>query len=259
MSTVKFRDLKANEIQVRPTDTKFKGKATLLLYQDARCFMDILDETVGQFGWQKKYEEIKGNVYCSIGIKDTETGEWVWKSDCGAESNMEAEKGEASDAGKRAAVCWGIGRSLYTGPEIKITCPDSYYYNDKLTMKFYVKSITYDNGKITSIVIVDRFDKEVFNWSREKGSQKREVQSTRVENSAPSQVSNTNETIEAMKAYCREQYTAFKNRDEVGKANEVQQFVAHYTKILSEGNWKGEFLVDKLLNNWINKSYAKRS
>ena len=33
--------------------------------------------------------------------------------DCGTESNVEKQKGEASDAFKRAAVHFGIGRDLY--------------------------------------------------------------------------------------------------------------------------------------------------
>lgn len=160
---MEFRTLKASEIQVRPTDTKTKGRATLLLYQDARCAMDILDETVGNENWQKEYYDVKGNVYCKIGIF-TSNG-WTWKSDCGTESNMDAEKGEASDAFKRAAVCWGIGRELYSGPKVKVSnLPDSYYYNDKLTMTFSVKSIAYVDKKIASLTIVDRYGKEVFNY-----------------------------------------------------------------------------------------------
>lgn len=160
---MEFRALKASEIQVRPTDTKTKGAATLLLYQDARCAMDILDETVGNENWQKEYYDVKGNVYCRIGIFSSNG--WTWKADCGTESNMDAEKGEASDAFKRAAVCWGIGRELYSGPRIKVrNLPDSYYYNDKLTMTFSVKSITYVDKKIESIIIVDRNGNVVYSY-----------------------------------------------------------------------------------------------
>lgn len=85
---------------------------TCVAYIDARDVMDLLDEAVGSHCWQTKYDEHKGNLYCSIGIKIGE--EWVWKTDCGTESNMDKEKGEASDALKRAAVQWGIGRFLYS-------------------------------------------------------------------------------------------------------------------------------------------------
>lgn len=158
MKRIDFRTLKKEEILLRPQSVK-NGKVTLLCYQDARCAMDILDDTLGTFGWQKKYEEIKGNVYCSIGIKNEENGEWVWKSDCGAESNIEKEKGEASDATKRAAVCWGIGRELYTAPRINID-DDGYGCSG-----YKVSEISYDdNREIIHLVIVNRFGKETFRW-----------------------------------------------------------------------------------------------
>lgn len=165
-----FRNLKADEIQVRPTDTKYKGSALLLLYKDARCDMNILDETVGQMNWQKKYYEVKGNLYCSVGIKN-ENGEWVFKDDCGIESSADAEKGEASDAFKRACFNWGIGRELYTTPKIKIKCQDSYYYNDKMNMTFTVKEIGYEGKKINKLVIVDRFGNVAFNYPNTNAQQ----------------------------------------------------------------------------------------
>lgn len=159
-----FRTLKPTEIQVRPTDTKYKGGAMLLLYKDARVDMQILDETVGQENWQKRYYEVKGNLYCSVGIRID--NEWIWKDDCGVESNTECEKGEASDAFKRACFNWGVGRELYSTPKIKIQCPDTYYYNDKMTMTFTVADIAFnDNKQCTKLVIVDRFNNVVFDWN----------------------------------------------------------------------------------------------
>lgn len=159
MNRIDFRTLKKEEILLRPQSVK-DGKVTLLCYQDARCAMDILDERLGAFGWQKKYEEIKGNVYCSIGIKNEENGEWVWKSDCGAESNIEKEKGEASDATKRAAVCWGIGRELYSAPRIVVE--DDGHGNTG----YKISEIQYDEYRnIVYLVIVNKFGKEVFKWS----------------------------------------------------------------------------------------------
>lgn len=156
-----FRNLTADEIQVRPTNTKYKGSALLLLYKDARCDMNILDETVGPLNWCKRYYEVKGNLYCSVGIK-SENGEWVYKDDCGIESNTDAEKGEASDAFKRACFNWGLGRELYTTPKITIKCPDSYYYNDKMNMTFRVSKIGYNGKVINELVIVDKFGNIAF-------------------------------------------------------------------------------------------------
>lgn len=124
---MKFRGLKAEEIDVRVGSIMEDG-ATLLLYQDARCAMNILDETVGEENWQRAHKEIKGNLFCGIGIRSTAINreashdEWIWKWDCGVESFTEKEKGESSDSMKRSAVNWGIGRELYTAPKIKIKC-----------------------------------------------------------------------------------------------------------------------------------------
>lgn len=91
--------------------SKHKPQATCVAYIDARAAMDLLDEVVGYGKWQSDYKEVKGNVYGGVGIHID--GEWVWKWDCGVESNQDAEKGQASDAFKRACVKWGIGRFLY--------------------------------------------------------------------------------------------------------------------------------------------------
>lgn len=161
---LRFRKLRADEIQVRPTDTRNKGKALLLLYQDARCAMNILDETVG-CDWQKDYKEVNGNIYCGIAIKIDD--EWRWRWDCGSftakEDDMQS-KADASDATKRAAVCWGIGRELYNTPKLQIKCPDSYYYNDRMNMSFTVKTIEWDEkDNLVDLVVVDKWGKEVYN------------------------------------------------------------------------------------------------
>lgn len=82
-----------------------------LAYINARDAMTLLDEVVGPENWQCDYKQIKDVVYCGVSIKID--GEWVIKWDAGDESNIEAEKGEASDSFKRACVKWGIGRFLY--------------------------------------------------------------------------------------------------------------------------------------------------
>lgn len=112
-----MRALRPDEIEVRVGQVFEKG-VSMLLYKNARTDMQILDETYGATGWQCKYKEVKGNLFCAIGILSPEYDEWVWKEDCGTESNTEKEKGEASDAFKRAGFRWGIGRELYTAPFI---------------------------------------------------------------------------------------------------------------------------------------------
>lgn len=91
--------------------TKDKAKGMALAYIDARTVMDRLDTVCGPAGWQNRYVLNGTKTVCEIGIKCD--GEWVWKSDGAGDSDIEAEKGALSDAFKRAAVRWGIGRYLY--------------------------------------------------------------------------------------------------------------------------------------------------
>lgn len=81
-------------------------------YVDSRDVMALLDEVCGPDGWQSDYKQVKNSMYGGIAIR-SESGEWVWKWDCGDETDIEGKKGEASDAFKRAAVKWGVGRFLY--------------------------------------------------------------------------------------------------------------------------------------------------
>jgi hypothetical protein len=91
---------------------KHSKKCQAVAYCDSRQVQDVLDEVCGSQNWQDKYYDVDGTTFCSIGIKVGD--EWIWKSDCGSVSKIEAEKGESSDAFKRAAVKWGVGRFLYT-------------------------------------------------------------------------------------------------------------------------------------------------
>lgn len=92
------------------------GKATkgqALAYIDARTVMDRLDSVCGLAGWQRSYSPgVNGSIVCNIGIRVFET-EWIWKADGAGATDMEGEKGALSDAFKRAAVNFGIGRYLY--------------------------------------------------------------------------------------------------------------------------------------------------
>lgn len=114
-----IRLLKAEEIECRVSSVSEKG-ISLLLYKDARVDQRILDETFGPFGWKRSHQCIDGNLYCTVEVRDRETGEWVAKQDVGTMSYSEKEKGQASDSFKRACFNWGIGRELYTAPFIWI-------------------------------------------------------------------------------------------------------------------------------------------
>jgi len=94
--------------------SKNKPSAQCVAYIDARDVMDLLDEVCGSGNWQSDFKDIGGQTFAGIGIKIE--NEWVWKWDTGSESNIEKEKGQASDSLKRAGVQWGIGRFLYEMP-----------------------------------------------------------------------------------------------------------------------------------------------
>lgn len=90
-------------------------KASALCYIDARDVMARLDEVVGPENWEDTYEETaKGRILCTIAIRHD--GRWIKKTDAAGDTQVEAEKGAVSDAFKRAAVKWGIGRYLYDIP-----------------------------------------------------------------------------------------------------------------------------------------------
>ena len=160
---IKFRKLTASEIDCRVSTVSAKG-CSLLLYKDARVDQNLLDEVFGMFGWQRKHEVIDGQVFCTVSVKDPDTGEWISKQDVGVESYTEREKGRASDSFKRACFNLGIGRELYTAPFIWISDCDVKQKGDKWTTydKFSVKDIGYDKaGNINALTIINDKTKKV--------------------------------------------------------------------------------------------------
>lgn len=159
--------MRPDEIECRVQSVKQNG-CSILLFKDARCDMRILDETVGPENWQKEFYECKGTLFCRVGIRSHRVSkhdtmepydEWVWKSDAGEPSNTSAQKGEASDAFKRACFNWWLGRELYTAPFIwlpesacRIQSARGKYvcYDD-----FSVADMSVKGGKITYLKIVN--------------------------------------------------------------------------------------------------------
>ena len=168
MEKLVFRDLTADEIELRVGSCNDKG-FTLLLYKNARCDMNILDESVGTMYWESDYKEVKGNLYAGIGIYDETRNIFVWKWDCGIESRENdgnEKKGEASDAFKRAGFKWGIGRELYTSPLIYITGNVEPYRNTYVPTKEYrylhVSKIKIENKQIVELEIAKKNGEVVF-------------------------------------------------------------------------------------------------
>ena len=156
----------AQDIDFRVQSINKGGYATILAYKDARYDMRILDEVAGVGFWQKDYKIIDGNLYCGIGVYVETLQQWVWKWDVGVESNTEKEKGQASDAQKRAGFAWGIGRELYDFPLIQVKLNANEFemradgraqqtYNLKL--RDWTWNIERDaNGKIANLVAADQ-------------------------------------------------------------------------------------------------------
>jgi len=102
--------------------TQSGDKALALAYIKARDVMRRLDAVVGPEGWQDSYvETVKGRVICTLSIRSSD-GEWISKSDGAGDTDVEGEKGGLSDAFKRAAVKWGIGRYLYEVAPVYAPC-----------------------------------------------------------------------------------------------------------------------------------------
>lgn len=153
---MKFRALRADEIEARVSIVKQTG-VVLLLYKDARCDMNILDETVGSFNWQRSHS--RENANCTVSIWDEGKQQWISKEDTGTESFTEKEKGLASDSFKRACFNWGIGRELYTAPFIWISadhCKIEKKGNGHTCYdRFSVRELESFNGRITRVTIVN--------------------------------------------------------------------------------------------------------
>lgn len=147
--------LTANDVECRIKKITNEG-AVLLLYKTARVDMRILDEVYGSMNWQRHHEVINNNLFCTISVWDSEKSQWISKQDVGTESNAEAEKGQASDAFKRAGFAWGIGRELYDAPFIWISGKVGKYD------RFHVTNIQYDREKqaFTRLMICDDKGKE---------------------------------------------------------------------------------------------------
>lgn len=114
--------------------TRDGTKALALAYIDARDVMERLDSVCGAADWQDRYEVHGGRVICYLSIRVD--GEWITKADGAGDTAVEAEKGGISDAFKRAAVKWGIGRYLYSMGAEWVPCDSREGQNGK---KFWTK------------------------------------------------------------------------------------------------------------------------
>ncbi|NCC19164.1 MAG: hypothetical protein EOM29_09525 [Bacteroidia bacterium] len=173
------RFLASDEVELRVANiAKNNNKCTLLIYKTARIDMEMLDYMFGTGNWQDDYKEIKGVMYCGIGVNFSDG--WVWKWNAGVESkgmdDDNNKKGEASDAFKRAGFLWGIGRELYKWKEINIALNDDDFWifnqgtqNEKRKLKtnFTVVKLEYnEDGTPKELVITDDNLGERYRYSK---------------------------------------------------------------------------------------------
>lgn len=161
---MKFRLLRVDEIDCRISICNQYGVG-LLLYKDARCDQNILDDTVGPMNWQRHHS--RDNANCIVSIWDDEKKLWIEKEDTGTESYTEKEKGLASDSFKRACFNWGIGRELYTAPNMfvfKKDLKDHKQEGTRWTCKdsFKVTAIDYIDERIVYVKVLNlKSNKEI--------------------------------------------------------------------------------------------------
>lgn len=118
-------------ISWRAQSMKADGSAAMALaYIDARDVMNRLDDVCGPDGWQDRYEFHGSRTVCYLSITPNGGIDWITKADGAGDTDVEAEKGGISDAFKRAAVKWGIGRYLYDLPAPWVNC-ESYEKGNK--------------------------------------------------------------------------------------------------------------------------------
>lgn len=184
MKNTEIRLLRADEIECRVGTINERG-LSLLLYKDARVDQKILDEAFGMYGWERTHQSIEGNLYCTVRIWDSEKAQWIEKQDVGTTSYTEKEKGQASDAFKRACVNVGIGRELYTAPFIWIPSSkaniqkrDNRYTTSE---RFQVREISYNEMReIAAITIVNDHGVVVYEYQEKKNSSKNQNTTNRI-------------------------------------------------------------------------------
>ena len=171
---INFQLLTSEDIEVKVKQCTKSG-VLLLLYKTSRTDARVLDESVGPMNWTCEYKEIKGNLFCGIGIREKEDQEFVWKWDCGIESDQSdgmEKKAESSDAFKRACSRLGIGRELYSSPkiwaDIETVERGGKYFQANPLASYVVTKINYneDTRRIVELEISDaKTGKIVYSWT----------------------------------------------------------------------------------------------
>ena len=117
--------IQPNEIEWRVQQQTKTGKLIVVPYINNRCVMDRFDRQFGWHSWQNDITEINGGFLCRITVTLPD-GTKLTKTDGASRTDIEPVKGGISDAMKRCAVQFGVGRTLYDYPRVFVETPDKY-------------------------------------------------------------------------------------------------------------------------------------
>ena len=252
------RLLTADEIECRIQQTDNTKYATYLLYKDARTDKKILDEKYGDL-WMNSFQLINGKLFCTISVFNTQINQWISRSDVGVESNVEKEKGEASDAFKRAGFKWGIGTELYSAPNIKVQLTPDDIYNNRCCLKLKVSEIGYDDSnRINRLVLTDSRNRVRYTYPHQAQQQPNTSQNTQQIQPQQPPVQQVQYSPKALIDNMLLNVEVIKMQPGVN-TGQLQAFVNHYTKKLSTGGWTGDFDTLKLWNMWIQRANSPKN
>jgi len=133
MNNILTAPILPNEIEWRVQSQTSTGKLIVVPYINNRCVMHRFDAAFGPENWTSEFREISNGFLCRLTV--TVNKREVYREDGASKTNIEPEKGGISDAMKRAAVQFGLGRCLYDYPKVMIECQDKYipdWAHDKL-------------------------------------------------------------------------------------------------------------------------------
>jgi hypothetical protein len=120
MNNILTAPILPNEVEWRIQSQTSTGKLIVVPYINNRCVMTRFDAAFGADNWTSEFREIANGFLCrlTVSINDRQ----VYREDGASKTNIEPEKGGISDAMKRAAVQFGLGRCLYDYPRVFIEC-----------------------------------------------------------------------------------------------------------------------------------------
>lgn len=146
--------LTAQEVEWRvQTQTKDGQKIIVVPYVTNRTVMQRFDEQFGWAGWQNEIKEIDGGFLCTITVV-LPGGEIVRKTDGASRTAVEPIKGGISDAMKRCAVQFGLGRALYDFPKVFIQTTDKYIPDWSQPLLDQMVAKIFAGGAVRDVVVL---------------------------------------------------------------------------------------------------------